>query len=185
MEKRQAKPSRKEKIMLEARVLFAEKGYNDTSTKEIAINAGVSEALIFKHFLNKDNLLSHLIKVGYRKVLLANKGMMVYRDPRSFLLNMIQLPHKLVTEDPVFWKLQARLSHHPFSKIQHELFMKPVRPIVERAFKDLGYQNPEMEAELLLLVIDSLWKKESNGELDQAVEIAELLHNKYKLLDTI
>lgn len=171
--------------MFEARRLFAQNGYDDTSTKEIAAQAGVSEALIFKHFQNKDNLLSHLIKVGYRKVLSSNKGMMIYRDPRSFLLNMIQLPHKLVSEDPAFWKLQSRLSHHSFSKIQHELFMKPVRPIVERAFRDLGYENPRLEAELLLLVIDTLWKKESEGELDQAVEIAVLLHNKYRLLETL
>lgn len=169
--------------MNEARKLFAEKGYEETSTKEIAKLAGVSEALIFRHFSNKDNLLTHLIKSGYRKVLFSNKGMMSYKDPRSFLLNMIQLPNKLVHEDPLFWKLQARLSHHVFSKIQHDLFMKPVRPILERAFKDLNYENPFLEAELLLLVIDTLWKKEASGELEQAEEIAKLLHNKYKLID--
>jgi len=58
--------SRKEKIMREALLLFAENGYADTSTKIIAQNAGVSEALIFKHFGNKDSLLFHLIKSGRR-----------------------------------------------------------------------------------------------------------------------
>src|SRR5690606_40822044 len=66
---RQQAASRKDKIMREALLLFAEKGYIDTSTKIIAQQAGVSEALIFKHFGNKDNLLSHLIKSGYRRVL--------------------------------------------------------------------------------------------------------------------
>lgn len=175
--------SRKERIVVEARKLFAKKGYVDTSTKEIAQNAGVSEALIFKHFVNKDRLLSYLIKAGYRQVLASHKGMMTYRDARSFLANMIRLPHELVNADPLFWKLQERLSHHPFARQQHELFMKPVRPILERAFADLGYENPRLEAELLLQVIDTLWKKEAIGELPQSVEIARLLQNKYRLID--
>lgn len=175
--------SRKEQIIIEARRLFAEKGYVDTSTKEIALNAEVSEALIFKHFVNKDALLSHIIKAGYRQVLNSQRGMMTYRDARSFLLKMIRLPHQLVNADPLFWKMQERLSHHPFSKQQHELFMKPVRQVLERAFEELGYENPSLEAELLLQVIDTLWKKEASGELPQAIEIAQLLHNKYKLIE--
>lgn len=174
--------SRKERIVTEARKLFAEKGYVDTSTKEIARNAGVSEALIFKHFGNKDRLLSFLIKAGYRQVLSSHKGMMTYRDARSFLSNMIRLPHELVNADPLFWRLQERLSHHRFSRQQHELFMKPVRPILERAFSELGYDEPELEAELLLQVIDTLWKKEATGELPRSVEIARLLQNKYRLI---
>lgn len=176
------KISRKEKIIFEARKLFAEKGYIDTSTKEIAHNAGVSEALIFKHFSNKDALLAYIIKAGYRQVLNSQKGMMTYKDARSFLLKMIQLPHKLVSADPIFWKMQERLTHHPFSRQQHELFMKPVRQVLERAFAELGYENPPLEAELLLIVIDTLWKKEANDDLPYAVEIANLLHNKYKLI---
>ena len=108
--------------------------------------------------------------------------MMTYRDARSFLSNMIRLPHELVNADPLFWRLQERLSHHRFSRQQHELFMKPVRPILERAFSELGYDEPELEAELLLQVIDTLWKKEATGELPRSVEIARLLQNKYRLI---
>ena len=53
---------------------------------------------------------------------------------------------------------------------------------MERAFAELGYENPPLEAELLLIVIDTLWKKEANDDLPYAVEIANLLHNKYKLI---
>ena len=45
--------SRKERIMKEALLLFSDQGYTNTSTKTIAQNAAVSEALIFKHFGNK------------------------------------------------------------------------------------------------------------------------------------
>ncbi|WP_262248769.1 TetR/AcrR family transcriptional regulator [Parapedobacter soli] len=178
---RQKAESRKERIMREALLLFAENGYIDTSTKIIAQRAGVSEALIFKHFGNKDNLLSHLIKSGYRRVLQHHRGMMIYRDAKSFLRSMINLPKELVNEDPVFWKMQERLSHHGFSKQQHELFIKPVYPAIRRAFTELGYEDPESETQLLLLIIEILWKKEANGELNDSAELGRILEGKYGL----
>lgn len=174
--------SRKERILQTALQLFASKGYLDTSTKEIASNAGVSEALIFKHFGNKDALLAHIVKSGYRKVLLHHKGMMTYKSAKDFLRNMVQLPGKLVAEEPLFWKLQERLSHHSFSKSQHELFIKPVQPIIQRAFLELGYPNPELETQFLLLIIDMLWKKEACGEIENAVELSSLVEQKYNLV---
>lgn len=164
-----------------ALLLFAEKGYADTSTKLIAKEANVSEALIFKHFENKDKLLFHLIKSGYRRVLLQNKGMLTYNDPKSFLRNMIDLPKKLVSEEPLFWKLQERLSHHDFSKQQHNLFMKSVDMVVNKAFIELGKKEPALETQFLLLVIDTLWKKEAIGEIEAIDRIAELIKEKYQL----
>ncbi len=173
--------SRKERIMREALVLFAEIGYADTSTKAIAQRAAVSEALIFKHFGNKDNLLFHLIKSGYRRVLAHHKGMMTYKNAKSFLRSMINLPVELVNEEPLFWKLQERLSHHEFSRQQHELFMKPVYPIIKKAFSELGYEYPELETQLLLLIIEALWKKEANGELENTAELNKFLESRYGL----
>ena len=173
--------SRKERILREALILFAEIGYADTSTKAIAQQAEVSEALIFKHFGNKDNLLFHLIKSGYRRVLSHHKGLMIYRNAKDFLCSMINLPVELVNEDPLFWKLQERLSHHEFSRQQHELFMKPVYPIINRAFSELGYARPELETQFLLLVIEMLWKKVAIGELSNTAELNRFLESKYGL----
>lgn len=167
--------------MKEALLLFAKKGYAHTSTKAIALHAGVSEALIFRHFVNKDSLLFHLIKSGYRRILLDNKGMMTYNDPKSFLRNMINLPKKLVSEETLFWKMQASLSHHEFSKQQHELFMKPVHPMIRRAFAELKYENPDLETQFLLFFIEILWKKIANGELSDATDLTRLMEKKYGL----
>ncbi|SEN39716.1 transcriptional regulator, TetR family [bacterium A37T11] len=174
--------SRREKIIQEALILFAENGYADTSTKLIANKAGVSEALIFKHFTNKDQLLLHLVKAGYRRILAQNKGMLSYVGPEIFLQNMINLPQKLVSEEPLFWKMQQRLTHHEFSKQQHELFMKPVQPIITRAFRELKYQQPEVETTLLLMLIDTIWKKVAIGEAENMAEIIRLIQHKYGLL---
>lgn len=48
---------KKKKIIEVAIATFAEKGYSNTSTSEIAKKAGVAEGTIFKHYGTKENLL--------------------------------------------------------------------------------------------------------------------------------
>jgi AcrR family transcriptional regulator len=47
---------RREQILTVATALFARQGFKGTTTKEIASRAGVTEALIFRHFPTKENL---------------------------------------------------------------------------------------------------------------------------------
>src|SRR4051812_38184733 len=47
---------RREAIVKAVRRLFADKGFHATTTRELAEAAGVSEALLFKHFPNKEAL---------------------------------------------------------------------------------------------------------------------------------
>ena len=53
--------ARKASIIRSAAALFAEKGFNGTKTREIAERAGVSEALIFKHFPSKEDLYAAIL----------------------------------------------------------------------------------------------------------------------------
>lgn len=55
------KTDKQHKIIETAIKLFAEKGYANTSTAEIAKIAGVSEGTIFKHYGTKDTLLLSVI----------------------------------------------------------------------------------------------------------------------------
>jgi len=52
---------RKATIIQAAASLFAEKGFSGTKTREIAERAGVSEALIFKHFPSKEDLYAAIL----------------------------------------------------------------------------------------------------------------------------
>src|SRR5438309_8006543 len=49
---------RREAIIKAVRKVFAEQGFHGTTTRELAEAAGVSEALLFKHFPNKETLYS-------------------------------------------------------------------------------------------------------------------------------
>lgn len=52
---------KQQKIIETAIKMFAEKGYANTSTSEIAKAAGVAEGTIFRHYGTKDNLLLSVI----------------------------------------------------------------------------------------------------------------------------
>ena len=52
---------RKASIIEAATVLFAAKGFNGTKTRQIAERAGVSEALVFKHFPTKNHLYAAIL----------------------------------------------------------------------------------------------------------------------------
>lgn len=52
---------RRAAIIKAVRRLFADKGFHGTTTRELAQAAGVSEALLFKHFPNKEALYSAML----------------------------------------------------------------------------------------------------------------------------
>src|SRR3984893_16114283 len=49
---------RRAAIVKAVSLVFAEKGFDGTTTRELADAAGVSEALLFKHFPNKEALFT-------------------------------------------------------------------------------------------------------------------------------
>src|SRR5437879_1710158 len=59
--KRFTSEDRREQIITIAAQLFSRKGFNGTTTKEIAEKADVSEAIIFRHFPNKQELYSAIL----------------------------------------------------------------------------------------------------------------------------
>lgn len=56
---------RRKQIMEAALDLFAEKGFRGTRTKEIAEKVGISETLIFQHFLTKEELYQSVIAAAF------------------------------------------------------------------------------------------------------------------------
>jgi len=63
---------RRNQIVAVAAQLFSQKGFSGTTTKEIADTAGVSEAIIFRHFATKDALYHAILDY---KVNQASDGM--------------------------------------------------------------------------------------------------------------
>ncbi|MBI3397857.1 MAG: TetR/AcrR family transcriptional regulator [Deltaproteobacteria bacterium] len=104
--------------------LFSQKGFKGTTTRTIAQQAGISEAIIFKHFAKKEDLYSAIIDMQCNdrqgqsilmKRLENKKGREIFKEIASFLIQK----HR---DDPTFMKLLmfSALEGHKLSNI----FMK-------------------------------------------------------------
>ena len=121
IKKRLTAEKRSAQIVKVAMRLFSQKGFKGTTTREIAKQAGISEAIIFKHFAKKEELFSAIIdgqcndsegQSFLLKRLEGKEGRDVFREIAFFL---IQKHHK----DPTFMKLLmfSALEGHKLSKI--------------------------------------------------------------------
>ena len=149
----------------------------------IADKAKVSEALIFKHFVNKEQLLEKIVKLGYRNVVESIRGTLSVKNPQQYINNYIDLPIKLLEDDLLFWKCQFKLMDEKIVRQHYRQFMFPVSERLKKAFEDLGYQNPEMEAQFLMLLMDAAWK---SYVYDDSKDLAKMTdHIKTKFVKSI
>lgn len=112
---------RKAQIVRVATQLFAKNGFKGTTTREIARKAGISEAVIFKHFSKKEDLYKAIIdsrcseSSGQPRLinhLKGKKGREVFEDMAAYLLAEHQ-------KDSSFMRLltYSALEKHDLSEI--------------------------------------------------------------------
>lgn len=172
--------TKKEIILDTALHLFAEKGYESTPTSLIAKEAGVSEGLIFKHFTNKESLLEALVKRGYRQIADKSRGLLDGSDPSNLISEVLDLTTKLVDEQNDFWRMQYRLVNDPIAQKHHGRYLKSIANILTDAFTKLGYKEPEVETEVLMLVVEGLWKfYVTDGDREHLKRIIKVVKEKY------
>src|SRR5438552_7500635 len=73
-------------IIKAVRRLFADKGCHGTTTRELATAAGVSEALLFKHFPNKEALYSAMLLSCSREDAAAKQDRLAALEPSAATL---------------------------------------------------------------------------------------------------
>jgi len=80
--------------------LFARKGFAGTTTKELAVAAGVSEALLYKHFPTKRAIYDEILSLGSRR---AGTDLKRHSGTRPSTLTLIENIHFLM-----FWCFMGR-----------------------------------------------------------------------------
>jgi AcrR family transcriptional regulator len=98
---------RKQAIVDAVRDVFAEKGFDGTTTRELAKAAGVSEALLYKHFPSKESLYAAMLDacakgptfVQFNRILALEPStstlvLMVYFTISHYVLRRPGDPHK-------------------------------------------------------------------------------------------
>ena len=176
--------SKKQDILDAALRLFTENGVRATPTKSIATEAETSEALIFKYFGTKDQLVEEIMKKAYQAIVRETTVRLAGLSSEEYIASMIELPIILTRSNPDFWRMQYKIMPlNPISSRYHENFMRPCLLRLTECFQDLNYSQPELEAELLLIYIDGVWKYFAANQPDAAKEkaLVELMKQKYNL----
>ncbi|WP_159501183.1 TetR/AcrR family transcriptional regulator [Microbacterium sp. 18062] len=169
--------ARRERILNDARALFASEGYADTSMRTIAERVGVSKSSLFHHFASKEDLL--------RAMLVARDAEIARRATRSPVSSAAAMLHDLpigaadnAAEAPGLIEVYCVLSseavaaRHP----AHDYFAERVRGSLEtftalfRAAADEGalpaHRDPAHEAAWLVALWDGLqiqWLYDRDG----------------------
>ena len=78
--------ARKEAIVEAVQDVFAEKGFDGTTTRELAKAAGVSEALLYKHFPSKESLYAAMLDGCAKGPTFAEASRILELDPSTSTL---------------------------------------------------------------------------------------------------
>lgn len=152
---RMAGEERREQILRVAVSLFSNRGFRGTTTKEIAHAAGVSEAMVFRHFATKEELyaaiLDHKACKGsgsFEPELMASEAIKCKDDRGVFeSLALGALNHH--EDDPEFQRLllYSALEKHKLAEMFFDGFVRKV-------YDFLGGYISERQREGALIEID-------------------------------
>ena len=151
---RMAGEERRLQILAVAVSLFSKKGFRGTTTKEIANAAGVSEAMVFRHFATKEELYAAILDRKacshdhFEPAEMAADAIKRKDDRAVFeSLALSALNHH--EKDPEFQRL---LLHSALEK--HELAEMFFEKFVRRVYEFLGGYIRERQREGALLEMD-------------------------------
>lgn len=145
---------KQEKILATALHLFAEKGFDATSTSKVAKEAGVSEGLIFRHFKNKEGLLAAIMEQGRLKSEVHVREVLSKDDPKEILQRIIDMVFSFGEEEKTFWKLIYMMKWK--SDVYDDSMSKPIKDVLLTVFENLGYGDANAEAECFMLILDGM-----------------------------
>ncbi len=148
----------KAKIETSALRLFAEKGVDQTTTRDIAAGAGISEGAIYRHFDSKDALVHELFLANYLR-LAGELDDLQSRETglRRKLAAMVQAFCVLFEEDPDMFRFLLLVQHGELQKMSLEA-KTPVR-VLRNAIEDaiqrgeIPDQDPSVANALVLGIV--------------------------------
>jgi AcrR family transcriptional regulator len=135
---RMSAKDRRQQIVAVSAELFSQKGFNGTTTKEIANRAGVSEAIIFRHFTNKEELYSAILDYKVRQSAERTtqhlKEAASRKDDHAFFSTLAYEVLEFHRKDPTLMRLLmfSALEGHELSDIFFQSTTRGIRDYIRR-----------------------------------------------------
>jgi len=150
---------RRSQLLTVAVTLFSQRGFRGTTTKEIAQAAGVSEAMVFRHFATKEELyaaiLDHKMCSGERfdPAKMASDAIQRKDDRGVFeALALGALTHH--ENDPEFQRLllHSALEKHQLAQMFFDGFVRPVYEFVSGYIRERQREGALIEIDPAIVV---------------------------------
>ncbi len=160
----------KDNIISAALSLFSEKGYFNTSVRQIAEKAKVSSGLMYNYFNSKEALLKAITN---KALTLIDDIVRDHEDlsPEENVRRMIERFFNILDSQPKLLRMLLKISFQidRFEFVKHMIKRKYDTSILEVAkdLKAMGYVDPEAEAALLIAAMD--------GTMYQALVLGEVV----------
>ncbi|MDJ0945860.1 MAG: TetR/AcrR family transcriptional regulator [Kiloniellales bacterium] len=148
----------KAKIETSAIKLFAEKGVDQTTTRDIAAGAGISEGAIYRHFEGKDAMVHELFSANYLR-LAGELDELQGRETglRRKLAAMVRAFCVLFEEDPDMFRFLLLVQHGEIQKMPPDARtpVRVVRGVIEDAIQrgEIPAQDPDVANALVFGVV--------------------------------
>ena len=149
---------RRRQIIEVAMALFSAKGFDGTTTREISRAAGVSEAIIFRHFATKEDLYAAIIDFiiqGHRERFFAElKQAMEKRDDEAVFETLAFRILETHREEPALLRLLlfSSLEGHKLSQLFMESQVRPVYELLSGYVRQRAREGAFRKADALVLV---------------------------------
>lgn len=105
---RMSGPQRRAQLMLVARDVFAERGYEATSIEEIAERAGVSKPVVYEHFGGKDGLYDAVVGREVTELVGRIKDSLRPGHPRRTIIGAVDAFLRYIEEEQAGFTILTR-----------------------------------------------------------------------------
>jgi AcrR family transcriptional regulator len=148
------------RIIVAALRLFGAQGYEATSVRVIAQEAGVAQGLMYSHFASKEALLQAIFQQSiqdvYESFALAESGDLTGGPVER----LIRAAFTMLQDKIAFWRLSysVRMQQTVLSALGEDLFAwtAGIRSTIERYFVAEGRPDAAIQAEILFATIDGV-----------------------------
>lgn len=148
------------KLLETALALFAHHGYERTSVRMIAREAGVAQGLLYRYFASKEDLLYAIGQQSIADIRESFAAADSASDPRQRLVRLIRRSFEIIRDNRQFWQLFYSLRMQPalleLMEPERRGVVELVRSTFIQHFEALGAADPSTEAALLFALIDGV-----------------------------
>ena len=151
-------------ILESAMALLAERGYQQTTTHQIAKRAGVSVGALYRYFSDKEDILKEIYRqevTALRNRILESFSVVdvVTKDARELVRTAIQLAFSIYSERPALWRVlleqSRRIPELAAIRRRQELELYQTVQQILRSVPNVRLADIEASAYMISLFLES------------------------------